>query len=101
MVENEEYAAFLRRGIKAMGRRASQDVDALVLLRALEEDIAAALATAVGALHDDRPYLERTGFSYGEIAQRLGVTRQAVQKRFRVVGDGDDGSEARDADGAV
>lgn len=82
MVENEEYAAFLRRGIRAMGKRASVDADALVLLRSLEDDIQTALATAVANLHDDRPHLERTGYSYGEIANRLGVTRQAVQKRW-------------------
>lgn len=82
MVENEEYAAFLRRGIRAMGRRAACDVDALVLLRGLERDVDEALAAAVAGLHDGAHFVDGAGFSYGEIAQRLGVTRQAVQKRW-------------------
>lgn len=81
-VENEDYAAFMRRGIRAMGRRASEDVDALVLLKGLADECDKALRTAVQTLHDDRHYMVRKGFSYGEIAQRLGVTRQAVQKRW-------------------
>lgn len=80
MVENDEYAAFIRRGIRAMGRRASLDVDALVLLRSLEQEVNDALAAAVEALHEGRGL--SNSFSYGEIALRLGVTRQAVQKRW-------------------
>ena len=78
MVENDEYAAFLRRGIRAMGKRAGSDPEALVLLRDLEADIDAALNAAVENLHTNLP----VPYSYGEIAQRLGVTRQAVQKRW-------------------
>lgn len=82
MVENEEYAAFVRRSIRGLGRRAGGDVEALVLLAGLSDEIEAALRTAVTTLHDGEGIVGGVGFSYGEIASRLGVTRQAVQKRW-------------------
>lgn len=78
MVENTEYTAFVRRAIRGLGRRAGTfpgDADALVLLRDLSLEVEKALDEAVAECH-------RHGWSYGEIAQRLGVTRQAVQKRW-------------------
>lgn len=76
-VESDDYAKFLHRAIRAMGRRASEDVDALILLRDLADHVEQALDDAAVALHNKHyPY------SWGEIAQRLGVSRQAVQKRW-------------------
>jgi hypothetical protein len=76
VVENDEFAAFVRRVVKAHGRRVGTgDMEALADLVALSEHIDHAIADAVGGL--------RTfGYSWTEIATRLGVTRQAAQQRW-------------------
>jgi len=76
VVENSEFAAFGRRIIRAAGRRiASGDVDALPDLAALSADLDAAITDAVSGLR-------AVGYSWGEIASRLGVTRQAAHQRW-------------------
>jgi len=76
VVENSEFAAFGRRIIRAAGRRiASGDVDALPDLASLSADLDAAIGDAVTGLR-------ATGYSWGEIASRLGVTRQAAHQRW-------------------
>jgi hypothetical protein len=75
-VENPDYAAFASRIIRAHGRRvAGGDVDGLADLLALRAELDAATQTAVDGL--------RTfGYSWGEIAARLGTSRQAAQQRW-------------------
>lgn len=76
VVENSEFAAFGRRIIRAAGRRiAASDVDALPDLAALSADLDAAIGEAVLGLR-------AAGYSWGEIASRLGVTRQAAHQRW-------------------
>lgn len=76
VVENSESAAFGRRVIRAAGRRiAAGDVEALPDLAALSADLDAAISDAVAGLRE-------AGYSWGEIASRLGVTRQAAHQRF-------------------
>jgi len=76
VVENDAYAAFLRRVVRAHGRRvATGDVEALADLVALAEDIDRAVGAAVAGLRG-------FGYSWAEIAARLGVTRQAAQQRW-------------------
>lgn len=76
VVENSEFAAFGRRIIRAAGRRiAAGDVDALPDLAALSADVDAAIGDAVTGLRE-------AGYSWGEIAARLGVTRQAAHQRW-------------------
>jgi hypothetical protein len=76
VVENEQYAAFIRRVVRAHGRRVGAgDVEALADLVALSEHIDGAIGEAVGGLR-------RFGYSWSEIAHRLGVTRQAAQQRW-------------------
>jgi hypothetical protein len=76
VVENSEFAAFGRRIIRAAGRRiAAGDVEALPDLAALSADLDAAIGDAVTGLR-------QTGYSWGEIAARLGVTRQAAHQRW-------------------
>jgi hypothetical protein len=56
-VENDEYGAFVRRGLRAYARRVGDgDVEAVKGLRAC-------------------------GYSWAEIGSRLGITRQAAQQR--------------------
>lgn len=76
VVENSEFAAFGRRIIRAAGRRiAAGDVDALPDLAALSAHLDAAIGEAVLGLRT-------AGYSWGEIAARLGVTRQAAHQRW-------------------
>jgi hypothetical protein len=77
VVENDAYTAFTRRVLAAHGRRIGRDgdVDALAQLVNLGDDIETAVQDAVTGL---RGY----GYSWAEIARRLGITRQAAQQRW-------------------
>jgi hypothetical protein len=75
-VENDDYAAFARRIVAAHGRRiAAGDVERLRDLVALAEEVDHATTVAVAGLR-------RVGYSWTEIATRLGITRQAAQQRW-------------------
>ncbi len=75
-VENDAYNAFTRRVLAAYSRRvATGDVDALTAMTALSADIDTAIAQAVTGLRG-------FGYSWADIAARLGVTRQAAQQRW-------------------
>ncbi len=75
-VENDAYLVFVARVITAAGKRvANGDVDALPDLAQLSADLDAALITAVQGLRE-------FGYSWEQIASRLGVTRQAAQQRW-------------------
>lgn len=78
LVENDTYTEFVRRAIRALGRRAGDDIDALVLLRDLAEDVDVALASAVRRCHDHPVH----PWSWTDIAERLGMTRQAARQRW-------------------
>jgi hypothetical protein len=76
VVENAEFTAFGRRVLRAARRRvAAGDVDALPALVALSAELDSAIADAVAGLR-------AAGYSWGEIATRLGVTRQAAHQRW-------------------
>ena len=76
LVENNEYAAFVRRVLRAYARRiATGDVEALTLMLGLAEEIDTAIAEAVTGLRG-------CGYSWAEIGSRLGITRQAAQQRW-------------------
>jgi hypothetical protein len=80
VVENGAYSAFLRRAIRAAGRRvAGGDVEGLADLLSLAGELDRAIDTAVRGLRE-------TGFSWGEIASRVGVSRQAAQQRWGCTG---------------
>jgi hypothetical protein len=76
VVDNDEYAAFTRRILHAYARRvATGDIEALTHMTGLADDVEAAIRAAVIALRD-------FGYSWAEIGNRLGVTRQAAQQRW-------------------
>ena len=76
VVENDDYAAFTRRILAAHARRISAgDIEGLQTLAALAADIDTALRTAVTGLR-------AAGYSWADIAARLGTSRQAAQQRF-------------------
>lgn len=76
VVENDDYAAFVRRVVAAHGRRISSgDIEGLPALAGLAEDIDTAMHTAITGLR-------AVGWSWAEIAARLGTTRQAAHERY-------------------
>jgi len=80
VVENDAYAAFAGRVVRAAGRRvAAGDVEGLVGLVALSYEVEQSIRLAVAGLR-------AFGYSWGEVAVRVGVTRQAVQQRWGACG---------------
>src|SRR3954451_1277753 len=76
VVENDEYAAFIRRAVRAYGRRVAHgDIEALRDLITLATELETATDNAVAGLR-------RSGYSGPEIAARIGVTRQAAWQRW-------------------
>jgi hypothetical protein len=74
--ENDEYARFVRRVVRAHARRvAGGDVDALADMTGLATELDEAVGQAVLGLRE-------AGYSWAQIAARLGVTRQAAQQRW-------------------
>ncbi|WP_442877475.1 hypothetical protein [Dactylosporangium sp. AC04546] len=77
-MENSEFDAFARRILRAYARRvAAGDVEALKGLSSLTAELDAVVREAVRGLRQP-PYR----YSWDEIGQRLGVSRQAVQMRY-------------------
>ena len=75
-VENDEYAQFVQRVMRAYARRvASGDVDAVADMTRLATELDEAIGPTVIGLRD-------AGYSWAEIAARVGVTRQAAQQRW-------------------
>ena len=76
VIENDAYAAFTRRVIRAYARRvATGDVEALTDLVGLSNQLDTAILQAVTGLRT-------CGYSWTEIAARLGITRQAAHQRW-------------------
>ena len=94
VTENDEYAAFARRVIAAYSRRiAAGDIDAITEMARLADDLDAAIRCAVtgmAQLADELDIaichavtgLRTQGYSWADIAARLGVTRQGAQQRW-------------------
>jgi hypothetical protein len=75
-VENDEYASFARRVLRAYARRvAIGDIDALTSMTDLSAEIDTAIGHAVTGLRS-------FGYSWADIGTRLGITRQAAQQRW-------------------
>ena len=73
--ESAELAGAVRRMVRALVRRASEgDTMALEELFTLERETGESTNEAIRGLHS-------FGYSYGELAGELGVTRQAVRPR--------------------
>ena len=76
VAENDEYAAFTRRILRAYARRiAGGDIESLTAMTSLADNIETAIRDAVIGLRE-------FGYSWAEIGVRLGVTRQAAQQRW-------------------
>ena len=76
VVQNDEYAAFARRVLRAYSRRiALGDIETLTLMVMLADDLDDNIRQAVKGLR-------QFGYSWAEIGSRLGITRQAAQQRW-------------------
>ncbi len=74
--EIPEYAAMVRRVIRAHGRRVGDaDPEDLAELVAMQETLDEAIALAVAGQRDN-------GFAWSQIGRGLGITRQAAQQRY-------------------
>ncbi len=94
VVENDEYAAFLRRVIRAYSRRvAAGDIEAITAMARLAADLEDATRQAITGLRDQ-------GYSWADIALRLGITRQGAQRHWgEPPGPGTDTGSTRDGGG--
>ena len=72
--ENDEYAAIIRRVLRAYSRRvAAGDIEAVADMAAIADQIGTVIQDAINGLR-------ATGYSWAEIALRLHITRQAAQQ---------------------
>jgi hypothetical protein len=72
----DSFAAYGRRIIRAFARRTAEgDLDALVGLLELQREVEAAIVTAGKGAHE-------FGYSWAEIAQATGTSRQAAAMRY-------------------
>ena len=75
-VENDEYAAFARRVLRAYATRVAKgDIDAVADMVAIGRELDGLIAEAVDGLR-------AKGYSWSDIGQRLGVTKQAAHERW-------------------
>lgn len=77
VVENADYSKFMSRILRAMARRAADDIDALPMLLGAQAEVEALMQEAV-----DR--CRASGYSWADIGARLGISRQGAQQRFGV-----------------
>ena len=75
IIEDDNYAGGVRRLVRAQGRRAGADLGMFGLF-------AESVDYARARLADAAAQLVAQGYSYGDIARELGITRQAAWKRF-------------------
>jgi hypothetical protein len=75
LVENDEYAAFVRRILRAYARAADGDVEAMLTMTEVAAEFGTLIEQAAQGLH-------ACGYSWAEIGSRLGITRQAAQQHW-------------------
>lgn len=76
--DHGDYFRFARRTIRALARRVGDsDPDDLQLMLELQNELKDGIARAVRAQRD-------AGFSWSQIAEPLGMTRQAAQARWGI-----------------
>jgi hypothetical protein len=76
VVESDGYAAFVRRVLAAYSRRvAAGDIDAITEMAATAAELDTAIRQGITGLR-------QRGYSWADIAARLGITRQGAQQRW-------------------
>lgn len=75
-VENDEYAAFVRRILRAYAARvALGDIDAVADMVAIGRELDDLIQEAVNGLRD-------RGYSWADIGRRVGITKQSAHERW-------------------
>jgi hypothetical protein len=80
LISNRSYTVFVRRILEAQGRRVD-DLEDLAELLSIRSDLDGIVTEAVRKLRH-----EPLCYSWTEIAEALGITRQAAQQRWGHVG---------------
>lgn len=92
-LEDPEYVAMLRRMIRAAGRRfAESDPDGLALFDSLRKELEDQIALAAARQLDS--------FSCSQVGRSLGISKQAVHKKFSGVAPGVRSAQSAKAEGA-
>jgi hypothetical protein len=81
-VENDQFAGFVKRILRAYGRRVGADLDALGTLKAMRDELDQAIEDGVARLRNDPDQPA----SWQEIGDQLGIRRQSAQERYAHVG---------------
>jgi hypothetical protein len=75
-VENDQYACFIRRVLRAYSRPIARgDIEAITEMAGIAGEMDDAIHAAITGLR-------ARGYSWADIARRLGITRQAAQQRW-------------------
>ena len=75
-VENPDYAGFVSRVLRAHGRRVAEgDIEGLAELVGLANQLDTAITEAIAGLR-------ATGYTWADVALRLGISRQAAQQKW-------------------
>lgn len=76
ITEADKYGAFVRRIMRAYGRRvADRDIEGLSGLVTLRDELDV-------QIRDTAKALQAQGYSWAEIGRTLGISKQAAQQRF-------------------
>lgn len=81
--ESPEIGAMAKRMVRALVRRAAAgDTEALEQLAELERDLPVAITTAGKLMASGERMVKGQGYSYTELGDVLGISRQAARQRF-------------------
>jgi hypothetical protein len=75
VIEDDNYAAGVKRLVRAQGKRAGADLAMFALF-------AGSVDYARARLQDAADQLITQGYSYGDIGRALGISRQGARQRF-------------------
>lgn len=81
-VEPADLAAAAKRMVKALGKRAAADLEALALLNGLHAVIDEQMAASITAARRGDALAGDHRYSWADVGRVLGVTRQAAQMRY-------------------
>lgn len=88
--ESADLASAIRRQVRALVRRAADgDTLALEALADLEDFVPQAVAVAGHVMHASTDAYPRSAYSWSEIAQVTGTSRQAAHRRHAALADTD------------